>query len=125
MKRLMLCLVIATLGYGVACRRTPPPAAASATPAGPQVPPGAVLVNVTMVGFEPESIPATVGQPIKLAFYRPNAANCGREVVFPDLGVKKVLPPGETTVVEVTPAKSGSLRFECGMAMLKGQLVVK
>ncbi len=92
---------------------------------GPQAPPGSVLVNVSMVGFDPAVIEAKAGQPLKLAFFRPNAANCGREVVFPDLGIRKDLPPGETTVVEVTPTKSGTLGFECGMKMLKGQLIVR
>src|SRR5579863_5613542 len=92
---------------------------------GPQAPPGSVLVNVSMVGFDPAVIPAKAGQPLKLAFYRPNAANCAREVVFPGLGIRKELPPGETTVVDITPPKSGPLVFECGMKMLKGQLIVR
>jgi hypothetical protein len=98
--------------------------ATNATP-GPHAPPGSVLVNISMVGFDPAVIPAKAGQPIKLAFYRPNAANCAREVVFPDLGIRKDLPPGETTVVELTPPKSGSLGFACGMNMLKGKLIVR
>ena len=92
---------------------------------GPQVPPGSVLVTVSMIGFDPASIPAKVGQPLKLAFYRPNDANCAREVVFPDLGIRKELPPGQTVVVDLTPPKSGTLGFECGMKMLKGQLIVR
>ena len=93
--------------------------------AGPHAPPGAVLVNISMVGFDPASIEVKAGQPLKLAFFRPNAANCAREVVFPDLGIRKELPPGETTVVDITPPKSGPLDFECGMKMLKGQLIVR
>ena len=92
---------------------------------GPHAPPGSVLVNVSMVGFDPASIPAQAGQPLKLAFFRPNAANCAREVVFPGLGIRKELPPGRTTVVDITPSKSGPLGFECGMKMLKGQLIVR
>ncbi len=99
-------------------------AGANVTP-GPHAPPGSVLVNVSMVGFDPAVIPAKAGQPLKLAFYRPNAANCAREVVFPGLGIRKDLPPGETTVVDITPPKSGPLVFECGMKMLKGQLIVR
>ncbi len=100
------------------------PAVAKVTP-GPNAPPGSVLVNITMVGFDPEVIEAKVGQPLKLAFYRPNEANCAREVVFPDLGIQKELPPGETVVVDITPTKTGPLVFECGMKMLKGQLIVR
>jgi plastocyanin domain-containing protein len=92
---------------------------------GPHAPPGAVLVNVSMVGFDPAVIPATAGQPLKLAFFRPNAANCAREVIFPDLGIRKELPPGQTVVVDITPAKSGTFGFECGMNMLKGKLIVR
>jgi hypothetical protein len=100
------------------------PAAANVTP-GPHAPPGSVLVNISMVGFDPAVIEAKAGQPLKLAFFRPNAANCAREVVFPSLGIRKELPPGETVVVDITPPKSGPLVFECGMKMLKGQLIVR
>jgi len=100
------------------------PAGANVT-LGPHAPPGSVLVNVSMIGFDPAVIEAKAGQPLKLAFFRPNAANCGREVVFPDLGIRKELPPGQTVVVDITPSKSGPLGFECGMKMLKGQLIVR
>jgi plastocyanin domain-containing protein len=116
MKRLALYLVIAALGC-FSCREK--------VAQGPRVPPGAVLVNITMVGFDPAVIEAKAGQRLKLAFFRPNAANCAREIVFPDLGIRKELPPGQTVVVDVTPTKSGTLGFECGMKMLKGQLIVR
>jgi len=137
-KRQALWFVIAALGCVLAwniapllsrsglVNRVPSAAniAANATPV-PHAPPGSVLVNISMVGFDPAVIPAKAGQPIKLAFFRPNAANCAREVVFPDLGIRKDLPPGETTVVEITPPKSGPLGFACGMNMLKGKLMVR
>jgi hypothetical protein len=100
------------------------PASANVTQ-GPHAPPGSVLVNVSMIGFDPALITAKASQPLKLAFFRPNAANCAREVVFPGLGIRKELPPGQTVVVDITPRKSGPLGFECGMKMLKGQLMVR
>ena len=100
------------------------PAGANVTQ-GPHAPPGSVLVNVSMVGFDPALIEAKAGRPLKLAFFRPNAANCAREVVFPSLGIRRELPPGQTVVVDITPPKSGPLGFECGMKMLKGQLIVR
>ena len=134
-KRQALYLVIGALGCVLVWKIAPllstsrfvirvAPAGANVTQ-GPHAPPGSVLVNVSMVGFDPASIEAKAGQPLKLAFFRPNAANCGREVVFPDLGIRKELPPGQTVVVDITPPKSGSLGFECGMKMLKGQLIVR
>lgn len=92
---------------------------------GPKVPAGAVLVNVSSSGFEPAHIPAKVGQPLKLAFFRADAQNCAQEVVFPELGIQRALPPGQTVVVDVTPRRSGSLAFSCGMKMLHGELLVR
>lgn len=92
---------------------------------GPRVPPGSILVNVSMVGFDPASIETKAGQPLKLAFYRPNAQNCASEVVFPDLGIRKNLPAGQTTIVDVVPPKSGTFGFACAMNMLKGKLIVR
>ncbi len=134
-KRQALYLVVGALGcvfvWKIAVLLSTSGFAMRATPSGenmtqgPQAPPGSVLVNVNMIGFDPASIPAKVGQPIKLAFFRPNAANCVREVVFPELGIRKELPPGQTVVVDITPVKSGQLAFECGMKMRKGQLIVR
>jgi plastocyanin domain-containing protein len=128
-KRQALYLVIAALGCVLVWKiasfvNRAPPAGASITQ-GPHAPPGSVLVTISMIGFDPAVIDAKAGQPLKLAFFRPNAANCAREVVFPDLGIRKELPPGQTVVVDITPPKSGTLSFECGMKMLKGQLIVR
>ena len=131
-KRQALYLVIGALGcvlvWKIAPLLSPSIRGASAganVTQGPHAPPGSVLVNVSMIGFDPASIAAKAGQPLKLAFFRPNAANCAREVVFPGLGIRKELPPGQTVVVDITPQKSGPLGFECGMKMLKGQLIVR
>jgi hypothetical protein len=91
----------------------------------PHAPPGSILIDVSSSGFEPASITARAGQPLKLAFFRIDAANCAREVVFPAFGIRKELPPGQTVVFDVTPPKSGVFSFECGMKMLRGSLVVR
>src|SRR5260221_6887417 len=92
-KRRAVCLVIGVLGSVLVWKIAPllrtssfvnrvAPAGANVQQ-GPQAPPGSVLVNVTMIGFDPALIAAKAGQPLKLALFRPNAANCAREVVFP------------------------------------------
>lgn len=91
----------------------------------PHVPSGAILVNVGSGGFDPARIPARAGQPLKLAFFRADAQNCASSVVFPTLGIQRDLPPGATVVVDVTPRKSGSLGFSCGMKMIHGELLVQ
>jgi hypothetical protein len=90
-----------------------------------QVPSGALLIKVSSAGYEPARILAKAGQPIKLAFFRPDAQNCGREVIFPALGIQRELPPGQTVVIDITPRKTGSLSFSCGMKMLHGELVIQ
>jgi plastocyanin domain-containing protein len=64
------------------------------------------------------------GQPVKLAFYRADADNCGGEVVFSKQNIKKKLPVGETVLVEFTPTEAGEIAFACGMDMMRGKLVV-
>ena len=59
-----------------------------------------------------------------LAFLRKDDKNCGEEVVFPKLGIRKKLPVGETVTVELTPQESGEIAFTCGMDMMRGKVIV-
>lgn len=86
-------------------------------------PAGAIKVTVSGAGFEPEQIKVKQGESIKLAFYRADEKNCASEVVFPSLGIKKALPVGQTTIVEVMMKDKGEINFGCGMGMFKGALV--
>jgi len=58
-----------------------------------QAPAGAILIRVSSAGYEPARIQAKAGQPLKLAFFRADAQNCGRFVRFPALGLERQLPP--------------------------------
>ncbi len=88
------------------------------------VPVGATRITVSSKGYEPSSVPVKKGQPVKLAFYRADAQNCGGEVVFAKQSITKKLPVGETVVVEFTPTEAGEIGFACGMDMLRGKVVV-
>lgn len=74
--------------------------------------------------FEPKSVEVKKGQPVTLAFLRKDDKNCGEEVVFPKLGIRKKLPVGETVTVELTPQESGEIAFTCGMDMMRGKVIV-
>ena len=84
-----------------------------------------IKVTVSSEGYQPESIQVKKGQPVKLAFYRADADNCGGEVVFPKLNIKKKLPVGKTVPIEFTPQESGELAFTCGMDMMRGKVIVQ
>ncbi|MBK7706850.1 MAG: cupredoxin domain-containing protein [Acidobacteria bacterium] len=60
-----------------------------------------------------------------MEFTRVDDKNCGDELVFPKLNIKKTLPVGEPVLVEFTPTESGDLAFQCGMDMMRGKIVVE
>ncbi|HEX8268215.1 MAG TPA: cupredoxin domain-containing protein [Pyrinomonadaceae bacterium] len=89
------------------------------------IPQGAVKVTVSSSGYEPSSISVKKGEAVKLAFYRADAENCGGEIVFPKLNIRKKLPVGETVPVEFTADEAGEIAFACGMDMMKGVISVQ
>ncbi len=74
-------------------------------------------------GYSPAAIRVKARQPVRLVFDRRDTGGCSEEVVFPDFGIRRFLPTGEKTVIEVTPPKKGRYEFTCGMSMLRGAIV--
>ncbi len=75
--------------------------------------------------YSPANITVTAGQPAEFTFVGGKSMGCGASLVFPELGIKKQLAPGEKTIVAFTPKKSGPLRFTCAMNMYQGRVTVK
>ena len=86
--------------------------------------PASVIITVKG-GYSPGTVRAKAGQPVRLVFDRQETSGCSEEIVFPDFGIKKFLPPFQQTVVEVTPPKPGKYEFTCGMSMLRGTLIAE
>ena len=76
-------------------------------------------------GYDPGVIRVRHGAPVRLVFERQEESGCSEEVVFPDFGIRKFLPTGQKTTIEVTPPKAGKYGFTCGMSMLRGTLVAE
>ena len=76
-------------------------------------------------GYSPAVVRVKAGQPVRLVFDRKDSGSCSEEVVFPDFGIRKFLPTGAKTVVEITPPKPGRYDFTCGMSMLRGAIVAE
>jgi hypothetical protein len=87
------------------------------------VPDDAIKITVSKDGYSPARIEVKAGQPVKLAFYRADAENCGGTVIFPKLKIEGKLPVGQPTLVEIVPQERGELAFTCGMGMFKGSLI--
>lgn len=76
-------------------------------------------------GYSPAVVRVRAGRPVRLVFDRRETNPCSEELVIPDFGIRRFLPPDQKTVVEFTPAAPGSHEFTCGMGMLRGTVIVE
>jgi plastocyanin domain-containing protein len=75
-------------------------------------------------GYQPDTIRAEAGVPLRLVFRREESSPCSEQVVFPALGKSAMLPQGERVAVELLVDDPGEYEFTCAMGMLHGTLVV-
>ena len=76
-------------------------------------------------GYSPATVKAKAGEPVRLVFDRQDTSSCSEEIVLPDFGIRRYLPTGQRTTIEVTPPKAGRYEFTCGMGMLHGALIAE
>ena len=76
-------------------------------------------------GYTPSTVRVKAGRPVRLEFDRQETAGCTEEVVLADFGIRRYLPAHRTTPVEFTPTRPGSYEFTCGMAMVRGRIIVE
>lgn len=76
-------------------------------------------------GYEPRTVHAKVGAPLRMVFDRQETSGCSEEIVFGDFGVRRFLPAFQKTAIDIVPDKAGTYEFTCGMGMLRGQLIVE
>lgn len=94
-------------------------------PAAPKREVGPREVRIRVRGrYEPDTVFARAGQPLRLTFRREDWLRCTQEVVFPVFGKYATLPRGEDVTVELLPEDPGEYRFTCGWGMLRGRLIV-
>jgi plastocyanin domain-containing protein len=87
---------------------------------------GVQEIDVTVKGgYQPATVVARAGRPLRLNFTRREATPCGEEVVLPDFGKRAHLPQDKTVPVEITPEKPGEYEFTCGMNMYRGKIIVE
>ena len=86
-------------------------------------PPHEVSIRVRG-GYDPDTIRAEAGVPLRIIFRREESAPCSEQVVFPYFGKSASLPPGKNVTVDLLPEEPGEYEFTCGHGMLRGTLVV-
>ena len=96
-------------------------AAAAATGAG------GVQEAVIVVegGYSPAVVKVKRDLPVRLVFDRRETSSCSEEIVIPDFGIRRFLPPHQRTAVELPASGPGVYELSCGMSMLHGRLVVE
>lgn len=87
--------------------------------------PDASTVRVRVKGgYQPATITARVGEPLRIVFSRQETAPCSEHVVFPAFGKSAMLPAFEDVTLELVPERAGEYEFTCQLGMLRGRLVV-
>jgi len=86
--------------------------------------PKRVQIDITAEGFSPAAVTVEPNAPVELVFTRLTDNTCAKEIVIPELKIKKALPLKEPVSIVFTPEK-GEVAFACGMNMLKGKVIVK
>lgn len=84
--------------------------------------------EVTIVvdgGYTPSTVVVKAGQSVRLVFDRRDTGSCSEEVVFPDFRIRRFLPTGQKTSIDITAPAPGRYEFMCGMSMLRGTLVAE
>ena len=83
-------------------------------------------VDITVDGgYTPEVISVEKGKTTRINFTRKDPSSCLEEVVLGDFKIRKFLPLNQKVTVEITPQKTGEFRFECGMNMFHGKIIVR
>jgi sulfite exporter TauE/SafE/protein-disulfide isomerase len=80
---------------------------------------GKQIVEMKIVGYqyEPHQFNVVQGIPVEWRVDASLAQGCGRILLAPGAGVRKLLSYG-TTVISFTPQQTGDIRFNCAMGMM-------
>lgn len=81
-----------------------------------------VVITVRSAGYAPSRSAVRAGVPTTLVLRSGGARGCTSAIVFPTLGVERMLPAQGDTVIEVGPLRAGTHRFSCAMGMYGGTI---
>ncbi|MEO8201575.1 MAG: cupredoxin domain-containing protein [Gemmatimonadota bacterium] len=76
-------------------------------------------------GYDPATVEARAGVPLRLVFDRQETSSCSEEIVVPAFGIRQFLPAFQKTAIDLPGASPGTYDFTCGMSMLHGTIKVR
>jgi len=81
-------------------------------------------IQVNKSGYKPEQVAVKAGEEVTLVFTMVEETECGSEVVIPSTKAHAKLELGKPTPLPFKADQPGPVSFTCGMAMMKGTLIV-
>ena len=105
-------------------RERAPTAAADGSQISAQAEPNALeeaqRISMKVVGLEyqPNQFTVQQGVPVEWWIDGTDAAGCGRMLIAPELGIRKILSDQSSTLIRFTPNQPGQYAFNCGMGMM-------
>jgi sulfite exporter TauE/SafE len=102
------------------------PAATEAVvpPAAPAIP--ELFLNAQNDGYNPQTLYASAGVPLKLNVVTNNTRSCAIAFVIPELNYETLLPVSGLTTIDIPAQSEGKvMAFTCSMGMYTGEIVFK
>jgi plastocyanin domain-containing protein len=86
-------------------------------------PSGHQVIEVTVHrGYQPDSIRAQAGVPLRIVFRREDDDACSERVVFSAPRLDRRLSATGATIVDLPAQPPGEIRFTCGMGRYRGHI---
>lgn len=82
-----------------------------------------IVLSYENYNYYPQTITVKAGQPVSISLDS-SIQGCLRYLVIPQLNLQKSLPTPSDTL-DFTPTQKGAYRFQCGMGMGYGTLIVQ
>jgi sulfite exporter TauE/SafE len=77
-----------------------------------------VVMRIDGLSYIPNHFTVKQGVPVEWRIDASEAAACGRFLLAPGLGIRKVLSDRSTTMISFVPKQAGEFGFNCGMGMM-------
>jgi heme/copper-type cytochrome/quinol oxidase subunit 2 len=81
-------------------------------------------ILISQSRYTPNAITVKKGIPLKLTITADDTAGCAQDIVFPAFNIRKIVPSGQTVVLNILPEQEGEFLFHCSMDMARGKLIV-
>ena len=75
-------------------------------------------MKVVGLDYQPNQFTVQQGVPVEWWIDGTEAAGCGRMLIAPRLGIRKILSDQSSTLIRSPPINPANIAFNCGMGMM-------